>query len=74
MTQKTFNTTQLSDENFNKLINAGFTINEIERFTNQLEYRREYNSRPDVKEKRKLYTAKRNLRLSLLAKILKGGN
>lgn len=66
-----FNTTQLPDEQFNKLREAGFSITEIERFYAQLEYRKEYNSRPEVKEKRATYNATRYERMKQLRSLLK---
>jgi len=70
---KKVNTTELSDEKFVKLVNAGFKVSEIERWYAQVAYRHEYNLRPDVQAKRKAYNQVRNQRISMLNKLLKGG-
>jgi hypothetical protein len=70
---KKVNTTELPDEKFTKLVNSGFSITEIERWYAQMEYRKSYNLRPDVQTKRKLYNQTRNQRISMLNKLLKGG-
>lgn len=67
------NTTSLSDETFSRMLEAGFSISEVERWYAQTEYRKEYNSRPEVVAKRKAYTVRRNARMSILSKLLKGG-
>jgi hypothetical protein len=51
----------------------GVDVNTLESMMKTLAYRKTYNSRPDVREKRKLYTQARNARLSLLSKLMKGG-
>ena len=66
-----FNTTSYSDEKFRQLIDLGFTVKEIERCFSQEEYRRTYNQRPDVREKRRLYNQKRNERLSQIRQLLR---
>jgi DNA-binding transcriptional MerR regulator len=71
--EKEFNTTNLNDEEFKRLRDAGFSVKEIENFYAALAYRKEYNSRPDVKEKRKQYSAQRYNRTKMLREILKGG-
>ena len=65
------NTTSLSDTDFVKLLDAGFSINEIERYCAQREYRTEYNSRPEVKAKRQQYSKTRYERMKLLSNLLK---
>lgn len=60
--------------NNNELANKlGVSVNDVEKMVKTLAYRREYNSRPEVIERRKKYTRARNLKLSLLNKLLKGG-
>lgn len=49
----------------------GFTEKEVNSLVKTLAYRKEYNARPEVKERRKAYAAARNARLSMLAKLLK---
>ena len=51
----------------------GVDVNTVESMLKTLAYRKSYNSRPDVVEKRKIYTKRRNERLSLLSKLMKGG-
>lgn len=46
---------------------------QVERMIHTLQYRKNYNKRPEVVERRKLYTATRNERLSQLNKLLKEG-
>jgi hypothetical protein len=70
-TSKTFNTTSLSDEQFRSLLDQGFTVKDIESFSSQLEYRKEYNKRPDVVAKRKVYSQLRNTKMKMLREILK---
>jgi hypothetical protein len=67
------NTTTLPDEKVEQMLNAGFSINEVERFYVQLEYRKEYNSRPEVKQKRAEYNKTRYNRMKGLRELLKGG-
>jgi hypothetical protein len=69
-TSKTFNTTQLTDEQFRALLDAGSTVRDIETFAAQLEYRKAYNKRPDVIAKRKMYAAKRAAQFKALRAIL----
>lgn len=51
----------------------GVTLEQVDRMLGTLAYRREYNSRPEVQEKRKLYAKTRNAKLSQLSALLKGG-
>jgi len=66
-----FNTTSYTDEQFRHLIDLGFTVAEIERCHAQEQYRREYNSRPDVRAKRAAYNAARYERMKSLRSLLK---
>lgn len=50
----------------------GVTLEQVEKMLGTLAYRKTYNSRPDVKEKRKVYSKTRNQRLSQLSQLLKG--
>jgi hypothetical protein len=68
---KTFNTTSFSDEQFRRMLDAGFTVQQIEAANAQIEYRREYNQRPEVKAKRAAYNAERNERLKMIKSLLK---
>lgn len=68
---KKLNTTSLSDEKFTQLVEAGFSIQEVERWYAQIEYRKEYNARPEVREKRKQYTKTRYERMKQLSSLLK---
>jgi hypothetical protein len=70
-TSKTFNTTNLTDEQFSHLLDKGVTVNDIERFVAVIEYRREYNSRPHVRAKRAMYNAARNERMKVIKNLLK---
>lgn len=70
-TARKLNTTNLPDEQFVQLTEAGFSIQEIERWYAQIEYRKEYNSRPEVREKRKQYTKNRYERMKQLSALLK---
>jgi len=49
----------------------GCDVEQVEKMINVLAYRKEYNSRPDVVEKRRVYTKQRNARLSQLSALLK---
>ena len=49
----------------------GVDVNTVESMMKTLAYRKSYNSRPDVVAKRKVYTATRNARLSLLSKLMR---
>jgi len=55
----TFNTTGFTDEQFRKLLDAGYTVQRIEKLWADIEYRREYNQRPERKEYHKKYNARR---------------
>jgi hypothetical protein len=66
-----FNTTHYTDDVFRRLVDAGFTVREIERAAAAELYRLEYNSRPDVKAKRAVYNAKRAERMKQLKALLK---
>jgi hypothetical protein len=44
---------------------------DVMKLLHTLAYRKEYNSRPEVREKRKTYTAERNRKLSMLNNLLK---
>lgn len=70
-TTQLVNTTTIPDEKFGTLIEAGFTVKEIEAWYAKEEYRREYNARPEVKARRAEYNQKRNARMSTLRMILK---
>jgi len=70
-TSSTFNTTSFPTEAFRKMLDAGFTVKEIERLHAQIEYRRDYNQRPDVKAKRAAYNQVRNERMKALKALLK---
>lgn len=66
-----FNTTGLSDEVFRKMIDSGYTVQDIERFYAQLEYRRVYNLRPEVRERRRIYNQQRAAKMSAMRSLLK---
>ena len=68
-----FNTTSFSDELFRKMVDAGYTVEAIERLDAQIAYRKAYNQRPDVKAKRAAYNAKRNEAMKSLRAIVKAG-
>lgn len=70
-TSKTFNTTSFTDEQFSHLLSEGFTVKEIERCDAQIQYRKEYNQRPEVKQKRALYNQQRYERMKQLRRLLK---
>jgi hypothetical protein len=67
-----FNTTGYSNEKFSKMLDAGFTVKEIEKAWSDEEYRREYNQRPEVKAKRAAYNAKRWQRTKEIRAISRG--
>lgn len=50
---------------------TGMTINEVEKLLHTLEYRKQYNSRPEVREKRKIYTQERNAKMKTLSNLLR---
>jgi hypothetical protein len=64
------NPSQLKDDVVEKITSAGFTLKEYETLQHQLAYRKSYNQRPEVVERRKLYTAKRNLKMKMLKSLL----
>jgi hypothetical protein len=66
-----FNTTSIPDEKFRELIDLGFTVKEIEKLHAMQEYRRDYNSRPEVKAKRALYNQVRYERMKQIRGLLK---
>ena len=49
----------------------GVSVEDVERMMKTLAYRKEYNSRPEVVEKRKQYARVRNANLSRLNSLLK---
>lgn len=51
----------------------GCDVNDVEKMMKVLAYRKEYNTRPEVVAKRRVYAKERNLKLSILSKLLKGG-
>ena len=51
----------------------GFTLNELHRYLAQQQYRKEYNSRPEVVEKRREYRRVRYLRMKELRMVLNQG-
>jgi hypothetical protein len=53
------------------MIDAGYTVQDIERFAGQLEYRKEYNSRPEVKAKRAMYNRVRAEQMKSLRSLMK---
>ena len=55
-----------------QLVAAGFTEKEVNTFLHQEAYRKEYNARPEVKEKRKAYSKTRNERYKMLRELVKG--
>ena len=61
---------QLRDDVVERALSAGFNINEINTLEKQIAYRKAYNQRPNVVEKRKLYTHARYVRLKALKNIL----
>ena len=61
---------QLKDDVVEKLTGEGYTLKEVESLLNQLAYRKEYNSRPEVQAKRKLYNQKRNLKMKIMKNLL----
>jgi hypothetical protein len=67
-----FNTTSFTDEKFKELVDLGFTVREIERCHAQIEYRKAYNQRPEVRAKRAAYNAARNARMAELKAMLRG--
>jgi len=54
-----FNTTGFSDEQFNALIDKGYTVERIEKLWADLVYRKEYNQRPERKAYHKEYNARK---------------
>ena len=61
------NPNQLHDDVVERALANGFSMNEIERYLSQQEYRKAYNLRPEVKAKR----AERYLRMKELRSLLK---
>lgn len=61
----------LTEQQFQNLVDAGFTAEEIRRFIAQQTYRHNYNLRPEVKAKRAAYNRARNQRMSELKSLLK---
>jgi hypothetical protein len=66
------NPNQLRDDVIETALANGFTREDVERLERQDAYRKAYNSRPEVVEKRKLYTHKRYLHMKALRALLKG--
>lgn len=67
------NPTQLKDDVEAMLTAAGFTLNDLRRYEDQVAYRKEYATRPDVIAARKEYNRKRALKMKALRELLKGG-
>lgn len=65
------NKSQLRDDVVETALANGFTLNDINTLEKQLEYRRLYNQRPEVIEKRRVYTQQRYLRLKMLKSLLR---
>lgn len=61
----------MTNELRNQLVQAGFSEKEIASYLHTLEYRKLYNSRPEVIARRKEYTSKRNERMKVLRSLLK---
>lgn len=76
MTMKTItpvvnvNKHQLKDDIAEKLTSAGVSSKEVEQYLRQQEYRKQYQQRPDVIEKRKQYRQERYQRMKLIAQLL----
>ena len=66
-----FNTTGFSDDVFRKMIDEGFTVKDIEALYSRLEYRKQYNQRPEVRAARADYNRRRNEKFKLMATLLK---
>lgn len=65
------NPSQLKDDVVSIALANGFTREDITRMEKQDEYRRQYNLRPEVVEKRKAYAAKRYLKMKALRELLR---
>jgi hypothetical protein len=56
---------------YDMLVKMGYTPKQIESYINNLEYRREYNDRPEVKAKRTQYNKDRYARMKEMSKLLR---
>jgi hypothetical protein len=63
-------TSQLRDDIRDAMIANGFTEQDLQRLEKQLAYRKTYNSRPEVKERRAEYTKQRNAKMKTLKQLL----
>jgi len=61
----------LSQKQINALIERGFTLKEIQQAQYNELYRQEYNNRPEVKQKRREYNARKYARTKLIREIAK---
>jgi hypothetical protein len=66
----TLDPSQLKDDLETSLTSHGLTLKDVERYQRQVEYRRQYSLRPDVKEKRREYSRQRNLKMRILRDLL----
>jgi len=67
----TIDKSQLKDDLLQAALDAGYTEKEFETFMRREEYRKQYNSKPEVVAKRKQYNKVRNLRFKLIKEALK---
>jgi len=61
---------QLKDDVESLLLANGFNLNDLARLEKQLEYRKRYSQRPEVKEKRAAYSKQRYLKMKVLKALL----
>ena len=71
MTKNTDVTNPTKSTLTDELTKAGFSPREVERYFAQVEYRKNYASRPDVVEARKAYNKVRSDRMKALRAALK---
>jgi hypothetical protein len=67
-----YNTTGFTQEQFDRLLTQGYSVQEIESLYARMEYRREYNARPERKAYHKAYNARKNAKERAMKKILRG--
>ena len=61
---------QLKDDVESLLLANGFNLNDLAKLEKQLEYRKRYSQRPEVKEKRAAYSKQRYLKMKVLKALL----
>jgi hypothetical protein len=61
---------QLKDDVESLLLANGFNLNDLAKLEKQLEYRKQYSQRSEVKEKRAAYSKQRYLKMKVLKALL----